>query len=45
MAGGAYTYLEIATSRAGAVDRATSASDRRLNVIRMDISLHVIKEK
>jgi len=45
MAGGAYTYLDIATSRPGAVDSATSASDRRLNVIRVDISLHVIKKR
>ena len=44
MACGAYTDLDIATSRPGAVDSATSASDRRLYVIRMDISLHVFKK-
>jgi hypothetical protein len=37
MASGAYTDFDIATSRPGAVDSATSASDRRLYVIRMDI--------
>jgi hypothetical protein len=45
MAGGAYTNLDIATSRPGAVNSATGASDRRFNVIRMDISLHVFKNK
>ena len=44
MAGGAYTNLDIATSRPGAVDSATSASDRRLYIIRMDICLHVIEK-
>jgi hypothetical protein len=44
MAGGAYTDLDIATSRPGAVDSATSASDRRLYVVWMDISLHVFKK-
>jgi hypothetical protein len=45
MAGGAYTNLDIATSRPSAVNSATGASDRRFNVIRMDISLHVFKSK
>ena len=44
MAGGAYTDLDIATSRPGAVDSATSASDRRLYVVWMDTSLHVFKK-
>src|ERR1700722_10406591 len=45
MAGGAYTDLDIATSRPGAVDSTTGASDRCLYVIRMDVSLHVFKIK
>ena len=45
MASGAYTDFDIATSRPGAVNSATGASDRRFNVIRMDISLHVFKNK
>jgi hypothetical protein len=44
MASGTYTDLYIATGRPGAVNSATSASDRRLYVIRMDISLHVSKK-
>ena len=45
MASGAYTDFDIATSRPGAVNSATGASDRRFNVIRMDISLHVFKKR
>jgi hypothetical protein len=44
MASGAYTDLDIATGRPCAVNSATGASDRRLYVIRMDISLHVSKK-
>src|ERR1700730_5491453 len=44
MASGAYTDFDVATSRPGAVDGATSASDRRLYVIRMNICLHVVKK-
>lgn len=44
MARSAYTDLNIATSRPGAVDSATSASDGRLYVIWMDISLHVFEK-
>jgi hypothetical protein len=44
MAGGAYTDLDIATSRPGAVDSATSASNRRFYVVRMDFSLHILKK-
>jgi hypothetical protein len=45
MAGGAYTDLDIATSRPGPVDSPTGASDRCLYVIRMDVSLHIFKIK
>jgi len=44
MAGSAYTDFDIATSRPGPVDSATSASDRRLYVIRMDIGFHDFKK-
>lgn len=45
MAGGAYTNFDITTSRPGAVDSAACTNDRRLYVLRMDISLHVLKKR
>jgi long-chain acyl-CoA synthetase len=41
MAGSANADLDIAAGRSGSVDCTTSANDRRLDVIRMDICLHV----
>jgi long-chain acyl-CoA synthetase len=43
MAGSANADLDIAPGRSGSVNRATSANDRRLDVIGVDICLHVSK--
>jgi long-chain acyl-CoA synthetase len=43
MAGGTNADLDIATSRPSAIDGATSTDDSRLEVFRVDVSLHVYK--
>ena len=45
MARGANSDLDIPTGGSGVVNGATSASDRRLHVIGMYISLHVFKKE
>lgn len=45
MARGTNADLDIATSRPSAIDGATSTDDSRLEVFRVDVSLHVYKKR